>query len=311
MAIVGTANASVPSDPTVTSVVTEGLKRGGRVNPTATEITSGTNEQLQEVKSDIRRFAGLHPDLIATAVTTLTRGISIYTWPTDCHKVRTVTLLNSPTDGNWRGTASAGDASSITLQSGFSEDVDTVVGKWVVTTGGTGPNQYRQVSVYVNATRKCTISGDGNWDTTVSTDTTYMLIDSHTQLYRIDKPTEWDRIRAPFSMGTPTSAAIVGTELNLNVSPNAGDTDLASPDLLPFAVLWDYWFDIDRLDETGTPFIRMIREWRSLWIQGIAVKTMQRYDDDRYVHENNVYKLMLDGLAAGASDVVQVRYNNL
>ena len=311
MAIVGTSNASVPGDPTTTTIVTEALRRGGRVNPTSAEITSAIDNQLQEVKSDIRRFAGLHPDLLATTVTTMTRGVSIYTWPTDAHKIRTVSLLNSPTDGFWRSTAQAGAAASITLSASFDEDEGDVVGKWIVTTGGVGPNQYRQISVYNNGTKVATISADGNWDTTPDNTTTYMLIDDHKQLWQIDKPTEWDRKRTPWSRGTPTQAAMVGLELNLNLSPDIGDTDLASPDTLPFVILWDYWFDIDRLDETAAPFVRMLREWRSLWIQGVAVKTMQRYDDDRYQLELQVYQVMLDGLAAKSSDVAQVRYQNL
>ncbi len=306
MAIVGTANATVPSDPTVTSIVTEALKRGGRVNPTSTEITSGGTHQLQEVKSDIRQFAGLHKDLLATAVTTMTRGVSIYSWPSDARAVRTVTLLNSPVGDSWRGTAQTATSTTITFAATFDQDTLDVVGKWVVTTGGTGKNQYRQINAYDNSTKIATISGDGNWDTTPSGTILYMIVTDHKLLWQMDKATEWDRLRSPFGRGIPSAAAMVGLELNLNVAPDVDDSDVN-----PFVILWDYWFDVDRLDETGTSFVRIMREWRSLWIQGIAVKTMQRYDDDRYNLELQVYDRMLAALSGQAADVRQVQYRNL
>ena len=306
MAIVGTTTSSVPAAPTAASCIEEGLKRAGRVNPTATEITSATTHQFQEVKSDIRSFAACHPDLISTAVTTLTRGISIYAWPSDARKIRTVTLLGSPVADSWRGTAQTGTATTITFAAAFSQDSTRVVGKWVVTTGGTGVNQYRQINAYNDSTKVATISGDGNWDTTPDSTTTYMIVDYHRQLWSMDKPTEWDRLRAPFVLGTPRRAAIVGLEINLDVAPSIDD-DITTP----FAILWDYWFDIDQLDESGATFVRMLREWRSLWVQGVAVKTMQRFDDDRYISELNVYQIMLEALAGQSSNVAQVRYSDV
>ena len=312
MAIVGTANIAVPADPTTTTIVTEALRRGGRVNPTSAEITSAIDNQLQEVKSDIRRFAGRHPDLLATSVTTVRRGVSIYAWPTDARSIRTITLLNAETDDDWRGTAQTATASTITLTATFDQDPLDVIGRWIVTLSGTGAEQYRQINAYDNATKVATIGVDGDWDTTPDSTTIYMIVNDHHQLWQIDKPTEWDRIRTPWSRSTPSRAAIVGLEINLNFSPDIGETNnLSDNDPFPFAILWDYWFDIDRLDENLPPFIRLLREWRSLWIQGIAVKTMQRFDDDRYVTELGVYQVMLDGLAAYSSDVVQVRYSNL
>ena len=174
MAIVGTSNTGAPSDPSVSALVREALKRGGRVNPTSTEITSATTHQLQETKSDIRQFAGLHNDLLATAVTTLTRGESIYPWPSDARLLRSVTLLDSPTEGSWRGTAQTATATTITFAAAFDEDTLDVVGKWVVTTGGTGSNQYRQINAYNNSTKVATV--DSAWDTTPSGTITYLIV---------------------------------------------------------------------------------------------------------------------------------------
>ena len=51
---------AVPSDPTVSGVVTEALKRGGKVNPSAAEITSATDIRpaLAILEAD-RRLSGL------------------------------------------------------------------------------------------------------------------------------------------------------------------------------------------------------------------------------------------------------------
>src|SRR6185437_13360074 len=132
------------------------------------------------------------------------------------------------------------------------------------------------------------------WSLAPSTDTTYLLINDHCVLWDEDKATVWDHIRQPTALGTPTKLALVADEMWLDHAPDA-----------VYGLIATYWIDLDRLDDTGTVFTKLLREWRSIWIQGIAVKVMQRYDDERYGQELQVYQAMLGALAGGASVVAQ------
>jgi len=78
-----------------------------------------------------------------------------------------------------------------------------------------------------------------------------------------------------------------------------------------YALWWDYWANLDRLDEAGAVFIRHLREHRSLWVQGVAVKTMQRYDEDRYQLELSVYNDMLNAYAGYSAGVGQVTFTDV
>jgi hypothetical protein len=71
-----------------------------------------------------------------------------------------------------------------------------------------------------------------------------------------------------------------------------------------------YWVDLSLLDEADDLFRQLLREWRSLWIQGVAVKSMQRFDEDRYQSELAVYNIMLDLLAGQTCTVRQVNFHD-
>ena len=105
---------AIPADPTVTSIVTEGLKRAGRVTPSATQITDATEHQLREVKSDITARAPRHPLLLTNSVLTLVEGQSRVAWPTDANEIRSIVMTFAPTEGNFQALAQAGTNSTIT-----------------------------------------------------------------------------------------------------------------------------------------------------------------------------------------------------
>ena len=107
---------SVPSNPTVTVVVTEALKRAGRTTPTATMVADAITHQFQEVKADIRMAAPCHESLKTEAYTTLVRGLREYDWPAEAHKIEYVQVVDGSIDAGWVDTAQAGTTSSITLQ---------------------------------------------------------------------------------------------------------------------------------------------------------------------------------------------------
>lgn len=71
------------------------------------------------------------------------------------------------------GTAQAGAATTITLDTGASTEDDFYVGMYVRTTGGTGPGQARKIIDYVGSTRVATVEG---WTTTPDATTTFEVL---------------------------------------------------------------------------------------------------------------------------------------
>lgn len=295
---------AVPSNPTVTSVVTEGLKRGGRVAPSSTDITNGTNYQFQEVKADIYLKAPRHHSLLTQSVAATVVGTSRYTLPVACEALRSVQLIDAPTTGDWQGTAQTGGAATITLSASFSEDSANILGRFVFITGGTGVGQFAQIVAYDNSTKAATV--EANWATLnsswVTPDSTsvYFLESYRTKLWDYSKPFDLDTVATPFTRGTPSQAVVVNNQVWLDYSPDR-----------VYVLLYDYWQALDRLDEVSTAFTNHLRKFSSLWTQGVAVKTMQRYDEDRYSLELGVYNQLLDLYGGVASSVGQVTFRDV
>jgi hypothetical protein len=295
---------AVPSNPTVTDIVTDGLKHGGRVNPTSTDITNATSSQFQQVKADIYLKAPRHSALLTHSIIPTTPGISRYTWPTACEAIRSVQLIDASTDGAWRGTAQSGGANYITLASTFNEENDTLIGRFVFITGGTGTGQFAQCTAYNNTTKVLTI--EANWSAlngawvTPDVTSSYLVETWRRKLWDYSKPVDWDSIPAPFVRGTPTTATVVGHQLWLDYTPDR-----------VYVLLLEYWQALDRLDEDSTLFRDHLRKFRSLWTQGVAVKVMQRYDEDRYPTEIGVYNTMLDLYGSETSAVGQVTFRDI
>lgn len=272
---------AIPANPTVTQIVTEGLKRGGRVNPSSTQISDAATHALREVKSDIMRCAASHPYLQTTATGHTFVGEQRYRLPEDANEFVSLLLLNGPDE--YRGTAQAGAGSTITLDADFPGDDNAIRGNYVLITDNTGEDQYRQIRSYVNATKVATISP--TWGTNPDNTSEFLVVNETRSLWPQDMASEFDKERAPYQLGTPYLATKWADEFQLYPVPDR-----------IYGLLYRYYVDLDQLDETGDVFVNLLREWRSVWIQGVAVKTMQRYDEDRYMQELGVYQAMLDQL---------------
>ncbi len=286
---------AIPSDPSVTSIVTEALRRGGRTTPNSTQIVAAIEHQFREVKSDITQRSSRHQALETQIAIPTFDGQSRYTWPTDADDIRSITLVTSDSTTYWQGAAQTGAATSITLHASFSQDPSDVKGKFVFlpVTG-----QIAQILSYTNATKVAGL--DRTWVTNPGVGTSYHIGLQHDKIYSMDKPWGYDTLTAPFGRGTPRRAALVGREIW---------TDVAADKTY---VLWvDYWSNLDRIDEVGAVFLRHLRDYRSLWIQGVTVKTMQRFDEDRYQSELQVYGDMLNAYAGYSAGVGQVIWTDV
>ena len=99
---------------------------------------------------------------------------------------------------------------------------------------------------------------------------------------------------------TPQYAIMFGRETRLFPVPDK-----------EYALLYSYWAKLDELNDSGSVFLNHLRTYRSLWVQGIAVKCMQRYDEDRYMSELGVYQDMLTAYAGLSSTVGQTLFRDV
>lgn len=287
---------AIPSAPTIAAIVTEGLKRGGRVSPSATQITDATEHQFREVKADIMRVASDHPYLQLTATASTIVGEQRYALPTDANTPVSLVLLNGGDD--YRGTAQAAASTTITLDSDFPGDDNAIRGFYVLITGGTGEGQYRQIRSYVASTKVATINLA--WTVTPNSASTFLVVQETTALWGQDIASEFDRELFSLSAGKPYYASRFADEFHLYPVPDR-----------IYGLLYRYYADLDQLDDAGAVFLNLLREWRSLWIQGVAVKTMQRYDEDRYQLELSIYNNMLTELANQCCTVTAIQFRDI
>ena len=294
---------AIPTAPTIAEIVTEGLKRGGRVSPSSAEITSATTHQFREIKADIHLTGGRSNVLLTQYVTPTVVGQSRYSFPTDADDIRAIQLIETSnqtidTADYFYANATGGGGSTITLHASFSQDENAVVGRFIYLVAGTGVNQFRQIVDYDNSTKIATV--DTAWTTNPVSGTDYFIETNRQKVYDIDKPGQFDIIQAPFVQGRPYRAAKMNREVWLDYAPDR-----------VYVLLWDYWVELDMLDEAGTVFLKHIRTYRSLWIQGVAVKTMQRYDEDRYNMELGNYRVMLEVYGGRQGDIRQAGYHDV
>lgn len=270
---------AVDSDLSITSLVTEALKAAGRVNPSATMISDATSLQFRMVKSDLAVRSGRHAALLDHSVTITTDGLQRYAWPTAAHEIQSVQILDGPDE--WRGTAQTGTSTTLTLAADLDQsDATALKGKYLVTLGGTGSEQIRQITGWDNATKIATV--DSAWSTTPDSTTTYLVASDHRHLWETDKTSVWNTNPIPGARGRAYTASMFGRQLWLDTTPDKA-----------YVLWWNYWAHMDRLDNTGSVILSHIREHYSLWHQGLVSKLNQRYDEDRYQVELSVYNAML------------------
>ena len=156
----------------------------------------------------------------------------------------------------------------------------------------------RRITGWNNTTKVATLHADLH-ETPDST-TTYLIGFNQWPIKPLRRATDYTVMPTPAPLQRPQ----YGTILNRTVWFDS------APDKV-YGIWWEYWAALDMISETGALFTHFLRRWRSLFIQGIAVKTMQRYDDDRYVTELAVYKHMLDRFEASNAVCGQVVFHDV
>lgn len=287
---------AVPVDPTATTTVTWAMRCAGQYAVSDTQIAQMIAGGFQEVKAELW-LASKHDILTATeTMMVVSTGTSLVTLPSDFDHEIDLRLFWGNTDT--KGYAAAGAVGSITLASDASSSDDAYTGLFIFLLSGTGSTSYRQISGYVGSTRVASVSA--NWTAPTAT-TQYQIGQRQYYLIRQDA-IETYRPYTPYILPykwLPSRYEMVDLR-TMRVWP--------APDQ-SYALLMKYIPNLTRLDETGTLFVRHLRERYDLWVQGIKVKTLGRFDDDRFMQEKAIWEKMKSQYAAAETQTARVPFS--
>lgn len=278
---------AIPSDPTSTTTVTYAMKEAGRYTVSTAEVAAMIAGGFQIVKTELWD-ANRHDDLTATeTMVVLASGTSTLTLPADFDHEQELRFYWA--NDEWRGVILASYSTAVQLPATITAGDEELTGQYVFCVGGSMTQQYRQISAYSGSTGWATVSsafaGTLTADTSVQVGYfNYVLVNQNETIHRY--PVKF----------RPAWYEVVNQN-TLRVWP---------PPDKDYPLLLKYIPNLTRLDETGTTFVKHLRERAALWVQGVKVRTMARYDDDRYTTEKQIYDGMLARYAGNNARPVRI-----
>mgnify|MGYP001618884253 CR=1 FL=1 len=290
---------AVATVPTVALVIAEAFRVAGQKNPSTDLTTRATDRWMQEIAVDIAASSGTHRLLQERTVLVTTEGVHRYALPSDFQELGpggAVPLLDGP-DAD-RGTLRAATATTATLASDDGGDEDGRVGRELLTTGGTGSAQTRQISAYNATTKVATVSAA--WTTTPDATTPYLVVSHTPELIYRPLLSGIGAHDAQYPRGAPTECGI--WDRAIWVRP--------VPDKSTYGLRVLYYMQLARLDLAGSRYLGLILEWENIWMAGLVVKVHKNNDDDRYQQSVATYMALLQALSAKQATISQVAYRD-
>ena len=282
---------TVPVAPTLITITTEAIKKAGFTSTGSTQyatvLARAQSDWIEEVKWDIWTKCKKLTSLQKLNLQEVTKGKSIYSLPTDFASLISVSIL----DGDVTGTAQAGGATSITLAAADTCTSDWAIGREIVTTGGTGPNQINQITALDTTTKIATVAY--TWETNPDATTTYRLIEYY---YPLTENAIWDYDKegVPQTRSRPSQYHVKGDNDN-------GEIVLLNTPDDSYSLRTRYYADLTRLDlasATDVTIVQIYRRFKNIFIQGVYAKCLQYNNDDRAPSEMSVYGNLLSVLEA-------------
>ena len=291
--------ASPPPLRTVTEIVTQALKHVGRTSPTNDEISAGASSLLRQVKKDITSRGLVFPELLTHYVWGTQAGLASYALPTDIDKFQKATVLDASTFPGYLGTAQSGTAGTIRVETTLDEPtISQLQGKYVGIYEGMGFNQIRQVINWNNTTKDLSVSPD--WMMDPDSTSKYLIAAGHWPLDEQIYQEDFTRLRLPYTLGRPCICYQDGFNLVLHHVPDK------------VYLIWiTYYAHLDKIDETSTMFRTILTNHENVFVQGIAVKGGQRWDEDRYEREYGIYQDMLGELGGNKTRIRHMKFLNV
>jgi hypothetical protein len=278
---------ATPPDPTIATLCTEGWKKTG-VTPSAAELARAQTEFLQEIFNDIWNRSVITGNTRLKTLQTLQTAASVKGSRTldlaeDFDEEYSVAIL----DGSLRGTAQAGASTSITLKAlETTLTASRALGKYIYTTGGTGSNQLRQITLYNATTKVATV--DSAWTVNPDSTTTYLIVETIQIMDEDNDLGEFDYYLTSAAR-RPTYYKKFGRQFIFD----------APFDLATYGLLIRYYKNLNQVDLTegaSTLITRILRNWRAVLTQGIYWKTCTAQNDSQEASAKTEYERMVGAL---------------
>jgi len=261
---------SIPNNPTLREIVTEGLKSAGDSDPSIELLERAEDFFMEDIKNMIRHESGKLSVLQVTSIGVLVKGKSRYAYPTDFGSDLSIVLL----DGGVSGTAQAGGVGSITLESTDNSTLGSIQGKDILITSGTGQGSLSQITDFNSSTKEVTVTP--NFTEAPGVNSGYLIIDTEDPVEQ--RPVfEYDNGRSS-TLSKPVKFYPMGDE-------DYGEFILNCPPDKNYGARLRYYANLQRLDLDSTLMSTLYARWRSILTDGIRVKRLQDADETRYEGE--------------------------
>ena len=262
-----------PTNPTILSLVTEGLRQARIFSPTASQLTIYQNEVMEQLKNDLWQELKQAKPLMTFSYAILTPGQSRYSCPADFSSDMTMVILTGLTIGQ----VSFGSGSSITVPPSSAQlDANQTIGKDLVIIAGSASSSVSQiVGVVTNADGSATITVYPSFQATPDSSSTFMIIDNqypveadHIANYDKYRTAGLSRPRKFFSMGDENY-----DEFIFDVAPDGN---------YPYVIRMRYFVNIMTLDLASPLMISLYLKFREYWIKGIKAQALNDNDDTTF-----------------------------
>lgn len=279
-----------PANPTLASIVTEGLIQANESNPSTAITTRYQTEVMEQLKNEVWK-ACRQPKIMQTfAYGVLTPGQSRYSCPSDFSSDMSASILW----GSVKGTAQSGTPTTIILANGSTQALSDVLGKEILIISGTGIGSASQITGLSNNSGTITLTVTPGFASTPDSTSGYMIIDQSWPL-KFDHIAEFYRKSRPSSLDRPRYAYPIGDEdfdeFILDVAPDSTNT---------YGIKMFYYGNLMKTDLNSALMSRLYLEWRNFWIQGIKAKHLMLNDDTRGPQEFNLWMAEVQKLVVTA-----------
>lgn len=280
--VVWTGSASVASSTpaTLAALVAEGLAKAGHAHPESALTTRASTLWIDEIRADIWNRAGKAKILQSRRVQVLTKGLGMYSNPSDYASDLSMEFATGTRYGTLQAASST---TSFTLAAADTSTQDELLGKELVLTSGNAQGSIGYITAFNPTTKVVTISPAAS--TTPTAGDGYMILDFRSPVQ--EKPIwEMQLLAVPSQQGTPERFYPQGNstagQFKLHPIPFRNDDQ-------PMVLLQDYYVDITQLDLAGVLMGTLYNRWRNVWIMGIKWKGLEEGDDDQVVKARTEY----------------------
>ncbi len=280
-----------PANPTLLSLVTEGLRQAGDYSPSSSLLAIYQNEVMEQLKNKIWENCRQPKVMQTFAYGILVPGQSRYSCPADFSSDMRMQVLT----GTVTGTAQSGAATTLVMAAGSTFALTDVLGKEILIISGTGAGSAGQIVGLANNSGTITLTVTPAFAAAPDGTSGYMLIDFAYPLEPKHIADFYLKTR-PSAVGRPREYYPIGDEdfdeFILDVAPDL---------VFNYGLKFFYYGNIMKTDLNSALMQRLYLEWRNFWIDGIRAKRLMENDDIRGPEAWNLWMSDLTAKVASAT----------